>query len=425
MPRNGSGVMSKPAGTTFVPNTTIESAKVNSLADDIISDLNAARPITAGGTGATSVSAARTALAVPGTATVNTFTATQKWAKGADVASAAALTLGDDGNYFDITGTTAITSITTKGAGTVIKLHFDAALTLAHHATDLILPGGANITTAAGDEAEFVEYATGDWRCTVYTRASGIPLIQTTLAGHINGLTLSNNVTDATNDIDIAAGEAASAETNPVLMVLASALTKRLDAAWAVGTNQGGLDTGSIADTTYHVWLIQRSDTGVVDALFSASATSPTMPADYDRKACIGSVIRKSGALVPFIQLGNIFTINAVNDISATNPGTSAVTRAITAPVGVKVISFGSLTLFGPNNGTSYAALLTSLDLGDQTPSTSNAQVSFTSSASSNRQAGAFQVPTNTSAQIRSRLATSDASVALTITTRGWIDPRL
>lgn len=104
---------------------------------------------------------------------VNLFTKIQKWAKGADVASAGALSLGDDGNYFDITGTTTINSIGTKGVGTVVKLHFDAACQLTHHATDLILPGAANITTAAGDEFEFTEYATGDWRCTGYALASG------------------------------------------------------------------------------------------------------------------------------------------------------------------------------------------------------------------------------------------------------------
>jgi len=99
-----------------------------------------------------------------------------RWSKGADVASpgGGAITLGDDGNYFDITGTNAITSIVTKAVGTVVKLQFDAALTLTHHATDLILPGAANITTAAGDEAEFVEYATGGWRCTNYSPASGV-----------------------------------------------------------------------------------------------------------------------------------------------------------------------------------------------------------------------------------------------------------
>lgn len=101
----------------------------------------------------------------------------KRFSKGADVASASALTLGTDGNYFDITGTTAITSIGTLGVGTWVKLHFDEALTLTHHATDLILPGGANITTAAGDEAEFVEYASGDWRCTNYVPAAFVPSI--------------------------------------------------------------------------------------------------------------------------------------------------------------------------------------------------------------------------------------------------------
>jgi hypothetical protein len=59
------------------------------------------------------------------------------------------------------------------GIGTVIRLHFDGALTLTHDSSDLVLPGAANITTVAGDEAEFVEYASADWRCTSYTRASG------------------------------------------------------------------------------------------------------------------------------------------------------------------------------------------------------------------------------------------------------------
>ena len=101
-----------------------------------------------------------------------------QWSKGADVVSATALPVLTDGNYFDVTGTTTVTSInTTGGAGTLIKLHFDAILILTHHATDLILPSGANITTAAGDEAEFVEYDTGDYRCTNYSKADGTSVV--------------------------------------------------------------------------------------------------------------------------------------------------------------------------------------------------------------------------------------------------------
>lgn len=62
MPRNGSGIFSVPAGTQAVTGDTIASAPYNAFIADLESDLNAARPVSAGGTGATSASAARTAL---------------------------------------------------------------------------------------------------------------------------------------------------------------------------------------------------------------------------------------------------------------------------------------------------------------------------------------------------------------------------
>ena len=96
-----------------------------------------------------------------------------KLPKGADIASATALILGDDGLFFDVTGTEAITSIATKGVGTQVTLQFDGVLTLTHSATDLILPGAADITTAAGDVAVFYEYALGDWQCVSYEKADG------------------------------------------------------------------------------------------------------------------------------------------------------------------------------------------------------------------------------------------------------------
>ena len=99
------------------------------------------------------------------------------WVKGDDIASAGALGVTGAGNYFDVTGTTTITSLATTNVGAVVRLHFDGSLTLTHHATDLILPNaGANITTAAGDEAVFVSYAVGDWRCVSYQRADGSSL---------------------------------------------------------------------------------------------------------------------------------------------------------------------------------------------------------------------------------------------------------
>lgn len=56
--------MSKPAGTTAMPNTTIASGPFNTLIDDIVADLNAARPVTAGGTGAVNAGGALTNLGI-------------------------------------------------------------------------------------------------------------------------------------------------------------------------------------------------------------------------------------------------------------------------------------------------------------------------------------------------------------------------
>jgi hypothetical protein len=99
-----------------------------------------------------------------------------QWSKGADVASNGALAVLTDGNYFDVTGTTTITSInTTGGTGTLIKLHFDGACQLTHHASNLILAGAANFTTEAGDELEFVEYGSGTYRMTGWCLAGTAP----------------------------------------------------------------------------------------------------------------------------------------------------------------------------------------------------------------------------------------------------------
>lgn len=122
---------------------------------------------------------------------------------------------------------------------------------------------------------------------------------------YIAGLTCSNG-TDADHDIDIAVGECRAADDSADL-VLAAVLTKQADAAWAVGDDAGGMDAGSVAaDTLYAVWLIRRSDTGVIDALFSTSFSAPTMPANYDSKRLIWAVMTDASAnILPFEQYGD------------------------------------------------------------------------------------------------------------------------
>jgi hypothetical protein len=77
-----------------------------------------------------------------------------------------------DGFYVNITGTTTITGLGTESAGVHYLLKFAGILTLTHNATSLILPGGASITTGAGDVAWMISEGSGNWRCAFYSPAT-------------------------------------------------------------------------------------------------------------------------------------------------------------------------------------------------------------------------------------------------------------
>ncbi|MEE9241490.1 MAG: hypothetical protein V3U53_09930, partial [bacterium] len=138
---------------------------------------------------------------------------------------------------------------------------------------------------------------------------------------------ISNNGTDLDHDIDFSAGGCFDSLLKEA-MVLASVLVKQIDAIWAVGTNAGGMDTGAVAASTlYAVWAIKRTDTGVVDALFSLSFTSPTMPGSYDKKRLIGFVVTDgSSNILTFKQSGDYFSITGLLPADVSDPTITAAT---------------------------------------------------------------------------------------------------
>lgn len=107
----------------------------------------------------------------------------------ANTISSGTCTLNGSGNYGHITGTTTITAIDLSGKtiGTRFEMVFDGVLTLTHNATSLILPTGANITTAAGDVAVFIYEGSSNWRCTSYQRKNGTPVGLVSLTANITG----------------------------------------------------------------------------------------------------------------------------------------------------------------------------------------------------------------------------------------------
>lgn len=273
-----------------------------------------------------------------------------------------------------------------------------------------VVAGGTGASTASGARTNLDVYSKAEVDAAIFD-------------GYLTGLGLSNNATDATNDIDITAGSASHDGSPSGVMNLASGITKRIDSAWAVGTNQGGLDTGTVADGTYFMWLIKRSDTGVVDALFSLSASSPTMPTNYDQKRRIGAILRESGAIVGFSQTGDVFIRNEFKpaqisgaDVAGTNIATAQL-ATFAVPVGIKLEAMISVTHGSPGGGS--FARYTDPDVTDVAVSTTNYMAL---SIGTQYTTWSGRVVVDTSARIR--LAATQGGTLMYATAQGWVDRR-
>lgn len=198
-----------------------------------------------------------------------------------------------------ITGTAAIASLGTA-AKQVRRVRFSGALTLAHDAAKLILPGAANIVTAAGDTCLAASDASGIWRVHRYTRADG-SLITGTLAFQVT----------AANQSDFS--------TNGAYVLLASvnlvATGKGLDAWGSVYLNHQST-TGSaffgyvdLLDTV----LSSVAATGPVVAVYARSDSNPVVTL-ATRLAAAGLVPSRTYTLRFFVKRDTIAGPTAINN---------------------------------------------------------------------------------------------------------------
>lgn len=124
-------------------------------------------------------------------------------------------------------------------------------------------------------------------------------------------ITIANNATDANNDIDFSAGNFQFSDGSGIASL--SALTKRLDASWTAGTNQGGLFSGTKANSTwYHCFAIYNPTSDVSDCGFDTSAIAANRPVAFTKYKRVGSIrANGSGNILQFIQAGQYFEYDA------------------------------------------------------------------------------------------------------------------
>jgi hypothetical protein len=369
-------------------------------------------------TWATSAALAANSLVVGGGAGLAPGTVTT----GTGILSALGVNIGSAGAPVLFNGAlgTPSSGTATNLSGTAASLTAGAATNIAGGAAGQIPrqtgAGATGFTTAtfpttAGTIGNVLTSDGTNW-------ASTAPAAGVTPNNYISNLTLSAAGSTAT--FGIAVGVAMDS-TNAALMTLGSAYTKTTS-AWAVGSGNGSLDTGTIANSTwYHVWLIQRSDTLVVDVLVSTSATAPTMPTNYNRKRRIGAMKTNGSAQwIKFIQTGDYFEWELPIQDQNNSSGTAAFLLTLTVPPGVVVEAnlVGTIRFPIPT----YSALISSA-LVTQTRDTPVGNTTVFESVASGIISFFVLAMTNTSAQVR--VETDETAPShFRIVTKGWTDFR-
>lgn len=228
------------------------------------------------------------------------------------------------------------------GTPTVYDPAFAAAITGYPEGAKLLKADGSGwwINTLSGNTSD-PDLGGANWISVPFSFFS-TPITPVSIAGLHSDLRLSATGTNASvsvtaSSIVLSNGSGQFIADNNVISTIDTA---------ASGLN--GLDTGTLASSTwYSVWRIGKAD-GTTGSLISLSATSPTLPVDYTYKARIGWIRTDSTANkypLSFVQRGASvqYKVAAGSNVASLPTMASGVQGDITAPTWV-AISVSSVT---------------------------------------------------------------------------------
>ncbi|PDV89943.1 hypothetical protein CO652_00535 [Rhizobium sp. H4] len=448
MPRNPStGIYSKPAGTTPSVGQIIDPAPWNQLTSDLGNEITNSLPRDGSAPMVAPLKAASGTVSAPGLGFASN-PQTGVYLKGGDQ-------LGFTQNGVEVGFDKTLVYAAKSGDYTALAsddnavhrftasatLTLTAAATLGANWHYVVLADGGDVTIDPNGSETIDGAATlivrNGYSATIYCTGSAFftdKLIArldakadaSAVGSFVIGGVLSNNAGTPNTHIDIAAG---SFRSGSVFVSSGSTFTKRLDAAWAAGSGNGGLDTGTKANsTTYRVWPLRKTTDGTADFIFSTSTTAAgvNVPAGYIVVAPsgldIGMILTdSSGNIIRFIQDGNHFRWNVAtlpNDLSTTASRTTSLLTC-TLPTGRRVLG-----LFQIFTGTNVNGTDVIMEVADGINSNVTQFIENYGSSGSSRIRLAVEQFTNISAQVNVGLTLSPAPSATTNTfqTLGWLD---
>lgn len=285
--------------------------------------------------------------------------------------------------------------------------------TLKADAASLVITDAVDRTKIVTFDASRV--TTGTTRTLVAPDLSGT--IQVLLFNYLGGLGTSNNSGTPNSKIDIAPGQCAD-DTNSAMLVSKTTLTINFGV-----TGANGLDTGSLANTTwYHTFIIGKAD-GTV-AGFASTSLAPTLPSGYTLQRRLGSVRTDGSAHIrAYTQVGDLFqwTIPAADYSGAAAAASQTLTLA-NVPTGVQVEAMLHMAVAqATGTGVFWEASFYSVG---QTDEIIGVIIGSTHAANGGQDACQLRILTNTSAQIALDVQAVSGTYQYTGSVYGWYDRR-
>lgn len=246
------------------------------------------------------------------------------------------------------------------------------------------------------------------------------------IGGSVYGFEIAQ-AADADHDLTISPGGCPAKN-----IFMDTAITKRLDGAFAAGDTNGGLSDGAsdtpAADTTYHIHSIRLDATNVLDVYFDVDKDAANLPAGYSHMCRITSMYTDSSAnWIDFTNSGDEFRLDIPpSNVDNNNPGTSAITPTLDVPIDIQVLAHLTVSMRESGAaGTQRSLLVTSMDQTDSSagPTLYTLRVDPESSGNESAQS-TDKLLTDTLGRFRHRSGSSAASYTVTYFLSGWTDHR-